>query len=228
MGQVGTYYRPPSAPDADLDLLLDTLSNTYPSLLFNLVLLGDFNVNVGSESPSLQMLNAISNSFSLNQVVDQPTHFSHSGSSSIIDLVFLSSSLTSFSFDVLPPVSSLDHCSILLSLPLKCPSFPLPSPPCSVWLYNQANFDLVNDLLESISWDDLPNNDVDSSWLIFKELFVRIMHKSIPSKLVYSSPSPSSPWINHSLLSKIKQRNRLFQMAKSSDSSASWAAYLTN
>ena len=120
---VPIIYKPPSAPAADLDLLLDTLSNTHPSLLLNLVLLGDFNVNVASESPSLQMLNDISNSFSLNQVVDQLTHFSHSDSSSIIDLVFLPSSLTSFSYDVLPPVSSSNNCSI--SSPLSAPQLSL-------------------------------------------------------------------------------------------------------
>ena len=47
------------------------------------------------------------------------------------------------------------------------------------------------------------------AWLIFKELYLRIMHKTIPRRLVYPNPRGLSPWITHTYLTKIKQRNVL-------------------
>ena len=111
---VGTYYRPPSSPH-DLNNLLDVLSSFNPSIFLNFILFGDFNVNYNCTSPLKLIIDAISSSFNLQQIVNDPTHFSYSGIPSTIDLVFIPSTIEISSCEVLPPVSNSDHNSILVA-----------------------------------------------------------------------------------------------------------------
>ena len=91
---IGNFYRLPNCP-CDLDILLDFLSNLPPQQLLNLALLSDFNINYLQESPPTQKLNLFANSFNLSQLVKETTHVSCSDSSSLIDLIFVPSNLTS-------------------------------------------------------------------------------------------------------------------------------------
>ena len=204
---IGTFYRPPSSLH-DLSVLSSTLQNLRHSVLSNLILVGDFNVHYSPSSSSslYRDLKSIAVSYSLSQVITDPTHFSHSGSPSIIDLVFLPSTFSS-NYAILPPVSSSDHNSILLSV--SPPSFFHRSPKPTrrrVWPYSQADLSKINNLLSSTSWD--LSSDIDTSWLSFKSHFLKIMHTSIPSKLLPDSPLP--PWINRSLAVKMRTCQRLY------------------
>ena len=99
--------------------------------------------------------------------------------------------------------------------------------PHKVWLYNQADFVRANSLLFSIDWlQVLPSSDPNASWIIFKELFLRIMDCTIPSKLTFPSNKSSLPWINHSYLKRVKIRNSLFIFAKKVGSPRLWAEYI--
>ena len=172
-----TFYRPPSCPD-DLCSLHSVLTSLAHSYSHNLILLGDFNVNYLSPSPLLNQLHVISDLFSLDQIVAQPTHFSPSGTPSPIDLVFVPSSFSSYSCNVLPPISNSDHYSILFSLPLPATSSPAPSSPSTshrVWLYHRADTLTMNELLSSIPWTSiLSTTDVNHSWQVLNILFLRL------------------------------------------------------
>ena len=200
---VATFYRPPSSTDT-LTTLQNVLESLPHSVLLKLILDGDFNVDYTSPSPSLDQINSISDLFSLTQIVTYPTHYSLSGSPSIIDLVFVPSSSVSSSCSVLPPLSNSDHNSILFSLPLY--SSTLPSPPTSsrcVWLYTTADFVLAIKFLSLIPWSSiLSSSDVNSAWLAFQYTFLQIMHLTVPSKLVRAPSYP--PWLNRSLKSCVK------------------------
>ena len=109
--------------------------------------------------------------------------------------------------------------SIFFSLPLSVSS-PFSSPSSSssrrIWLYNQADILLIITFLSSIPWTSiLSSSDVDHSWLVFKHTFLKIMHLTIPSKIV--SPPPHPPCISRSLLSSFKRRNFLYKRAKSTN-----------
>ena len=214
---IGTFYRPPSSTMA-ISSLLSLLSNLSSSILSNLILVGDFNVNYvsSSSSPFFLELKSFADSYSLSQVISDPTHFSHAGTPSIIDLAFIPSTFTS-NYLILPPLSSSDHNAILLSVFLPF-SFFRPYKPSRrrIWLYNKADINAINTFLSSIPWNSVLTSDLDLSWLTFKSLFLQVMKICIPSKLLPHSPLP--PWINRSLLSKIRLRQCLFLKAKSSSS----------
>ena len=77
-----------------------TLTFIFLSIIYlsmqNLILEGDFNVNYSLLSSLLEKTNSYSDLhlFPLNQLVPSPTHFSHTGVSSIIDLCSSQASAT--------------------------------------------------------------------------------------------------------------------------------------
>ena len=159
---IGTFYRLPSSP-ASLSSLSSLLSNLRPS---NLILVGNFNIHFSpsSSSPLFLQLQSLADSYPLYQVISDPTHISHSGTPSTIDLAFIPSIYQS-NHVILPPVSTFDHNSILLSVYLPPSSF-LPHVKSSshrIWLYSQADISKIIDLLSSTPWDTLLSSDIDSS-----------------------------------------------------------------
>ena len=107
----------------------DELTSLNPSILSNLIFLGDFNINFFSTSSSKTKLDVISDTFDLKQIINAPTHFSHTDTPSIIDLVFLPSNINAPSCSILSPISFSDDFSILLSLPTDYVNSPSPFPP---------------------------------------------------------------------------------------------------
>ena len=208
--------------DTALSSFISLISSLPSSTISNLLIVGDFNINFSkassSESPLLSDLKSFAASYSLSQIISNPTHFSPSGSPSTIDLAFVPSSFSS-SHTILSPVSSSDHLSILLStsLPSSCHKAPPFRYKRKVWIYKKANIDLMNTLLSEVSWTSLlSSSDIDECWSAFKSKFLDIMSLCIPTKLI--SPSPLPPWLPKSLLPKIRRRQALFRHSKSSPS----------
>ena len=107
---IALFYRPPGSPFVIFDTLLSTLCNHVDSYsLSNFILLGDFNVNyLETSHPLFSKLLLLSNSLSLTQCVTFPTHTTPT-SSSLIDLVFLSSPNSLLFCESIPPLSNSDH-----------------------------------------------------------------------------------------------------------------------
>ena len=59
------------------------------------------------------------NSFDLTQVVSSPTHVSHNGKETLIDLALISSSSKLKECSIIPPLSNSDHDGIHLALRLQ-------------------------------------------------------------------------------------------------------------
>ena len=121
----------PSLKSQYLSLLINVLSPLGPSFTSKLLLVGDFNVNVSAypSPPLMSHITTITSLFSLQQLIQSPTHFSPSGSPSTIDLIFVPLSFCSV-VTLLPPVGTSDHhaISLILSPP---PPFHLHSQPSS-------------------------------------------------------------------------------------------------
>ena len=125
-------------------------------------------------SASSCQLTALSDLFSLNQLVSSPTHTSHTGSTSIIDVVFVPSYVHDSSL-VLPSVSFSHHNSILMEISLPSPNLSRKCTKQIIWLYHLAGFDKAVHLLSSIQWDQL-SSDLDFSWKVFKDRFSTVIN----------------------------------------------------
>jgi len=108
---IGLFYRPPNSSAITLDNLYSTLCNLEICLFSHFILIGDFNVDftVSSNHYLSSKLHSIASSFVLSQVVTQPTHFSHDGTPSLIDLVFVPSPSSVTSCEIVAPLSNSDH-----------------------------------------------------------------------------------------------------------------------
>lgn len=213
---MSSFYRPPTLATAVSDLI-NTFSSLGPGFTSKSILVGDFNINVGnSQAPLLNQVSSLSSIFSLSQIVTQPTHYSHSGSPSIIDLVFVPRSAHG-SATVTPPLGSSDHCTIISSL-----SFSFKPPPShhqshrKVWLYHKADFNTINDSLNAIDWSSTLPQDLDIACSKFTSIFLQIINEHVPSKFVSHQPLP--PWLSRPLLHKIRHRRKLFHRAAVSNS----------
>ena len=99
--------------------------------------------------------------------MSEPTHFSPNGHSSIIDLVFLSNPHQLIHCHILPPLANSDHVCIDVLLSAKRNNYALQNQPKisrKVWLYDRADFELANIMLDGC--EDLLNldNDIETAW----------------------------------------------------------------
>ena len=117
----GTFYGQPSSPSSSFDVLFDVLCSLNVTCFSNFILLGDFNVDVMSHSPLCNHLDNILQSFSLSQVVTEPTHIKHNhyGNSSLIDLVLMLAPETLSNCTTVPPLANSDHLGILIDIHCK-------------------------------------------------------------------------------------------------------------
>ena len=115
------FYRPPNSGHIPLDKLFTTLCNIFVTLSMNLYLLGDFNVDFFvPTTPLYHKLLSIVSSFNLTQVVSEPTRVS-SCSSTLIDLIFVSSITFVQSCTTIPPLGNADHYGLLLIFSITAP-----------------------------------------------------------------------------------------------------------
>ena len=80
----------------------------------------------------------------------------------------------------IPQLSNSDHLGLKLTMKHRYASS-VPTPHRTVWRYNLANFELANDLLCDVDFDEiLDSNDMQKSWTQFKVVLLDIMEPCIP------------------------------------------------
>ena len=128
-------------PSSIFDTLCKTLLSVPHSYFPNFVILGDFNVNFDVSHHFYTHLSDFMTSFSLSQVVTSPTHFSHCGHPSLIDLVFVSN-LSHFSTcSIISQLANSDHLGLCVTM--KCQHI---TPPVVV-KFGGANMLILRELM---------------------------------------------------------------------------------
>ena len=176
--------------------------------------MGDFNVDFCNRHHFLYAkLSNILCSFSLTQVVAQPTHASPSGRDTLIDLALLSNPSQLMSCDVIPPLGSSDHSGISLHLKWSAGSIPGRTSKRVIWRYAHADFQKACRLINETNWDWLYDlSDVDVVGDEWEKLFMAIMDQCIPKA---SLPSRRNlPWMTTNIRSFMRKRNMSYRKAK--------------
>ena len=179
---IGVFYRPCS-PVCVLDSLFDVLCAQDITIISNLILLGDFNINYLSPTMFLyHHLQCILDCFSLKQVVSEATHYSPNGQQSLIDLVLMSFPERLISCDVIPQLGNSDHLGIQVHFLGKSKAVRVQNNPRrQVWHYNRADFNLAIYLLSDRNLDALIEpSDFNISWTKWKYSFLEVMDICIP------------------------------------------------
>ena len=83
----GVFYRPPNSDSAYNSLIEDSIGLAMDSNITDVIITGDFNLNVMKES-QFRKVESLCNEFNMTQCIDEPTHFTEN-SISTIDLLFV-------------------------------------------------------------------------------------------------------------------------------------------
>ena len=216
----GLYYRPPSSDSSNLDELESTLEELPAPRLRNLLITGDFNIDLIS-SPYHPQLSSIQYKFGLKQAVTSPTRESAT-STTLIDHIYVSEHLTNTSCSVQPPVPGSDHNSVLLRLK-KTTIPPSKSHRRKIWLYKKADFDEANATLQCLSADSFPSEDVNILWSQWLDFFMNTMTQAIPSQVI--KHRHSLPFLTKDLKKAVKRKLKLFKQAKLLKTKQTWSKY---
>ena len=148
---LGVFYRPPSSPVSIFDTLPDVLSCLDYNFPTNFILLGDFNVDFLKPSSHLYShLCNIMYSFSLSQVVMEPTHLIPNGQSSLIDLVFMSSPQVLTECCMIPQLDNSDHLGLHVILQEQSTVQHVRHTRRFIWRYSHADFEMACCILPCI------------------------------------------------------------------------------
>ena len=117
---IALFTDPPSSSPLILDSLCTYIEGLNVHQYSNYILLGDFNVNFLNpcNSSLFYKLKSLSNLFSVQQIVTEPTHIHYNGSVSLIDLIFVSNNVLTDFCNVISPLVTSDH-NILGCIPIS-------------------------------------------------------------------------------------------------------------
>ena len=152
------FYRPPSSLSSIFDTVTDALLTINQSCLTDLIIVGDFNVDFDPSHCLYPQLSQFMSNFSLSQIVKSPTHSSHAGHSSTIDLVLVSKPNNVKRCTVIPELANSDHLGLFVTMnQTQCVKANTITR--KVWHYLQADFDRASEIIDTIDGEAELNSD---------------------------------------------------------------------
>lgn len=215
-------YRPPDSGNNYFDLIENTLDNMSNSLVNDQIILGDFNCDMLASRSKMKHIASL---YNLHQLIDEPTHFTEH-SASIIDLIFVTKPEHVIYSGVSSPfINDLIryHCPTLAVL--KYRKVTQTSFKRHIWLYDKGDYLKFRNKLSQITWDEiLASNNVDECAIEFSKEIMQAAKETIPNKTVTIRPSEPQ-WLNGYVKRQIRQRKRLFKIAKRKNTDTSWQKF---
>ena len=81
--------------------------------------------------------------------------------------------------------------------------------------FGRTNFNLYKELLAKISWDTvLKDKDVEKSWLLFKDAFLRAQELPVPLNKKAGRGGTKLAWLRKDLLGKLKAKKGAYKLWK--------------
>ena len=223
---VGLFYRPPNNSDsAYLSNIEDSIGLAIDTGISDIIVTGDFNLNTTKPS-TLRKIESICSQFSLNQLIEEPTHFTEQ-SSSIIDLFFVTNNDNVVISGVGDPFLQQDiryHCPIYVILKFSKPrntSFER-----HIWYYDKGDYNALRNKARQTDWDSLHDNDINIYANNISNQIVDIAAVCIPNKTVRIKPS-EPPWITTYIKRYIRKRKRTYKKAERTNSHQDWQKFKT-
>ena len=222
---VGLFYRPPNSDSAYLSNIEDFIGLAIDTGISDIIVTGDFNLNTTKPS-TLRKIESICSQFSLNQLIEEPTHFTEQ-SSSIIDLFFVTNNDNVVISGVGDPFLQQDiryHCPIYIILKFSKPrntSFER-----HIWYYDKGDYNALRNKARQTDWNSLHDNDINTYANNISNQIVYIAAECIPNKTVRIKPS-EPPWITTYIKRYIRKRKRTYKKAKRTNSHQDWQKFKT-
>lgn len=206
---IGTAYRPPWL---NVDIFVDGLASSIESFTWcdNIILLGDFNVNLlNSTDLNTKKIADFLQCYRITQRVTCPTHFT-THSETLIDVVCTDIKGTTVTVDYIKDLSS--HAFILCQL--NIPKFkPIPSKITRRSLKDIDVDEFQKDLV-SMKWDYILSlKNVDEMVYFFNKFINYLFDIHAPLRVIYAKHE-QYPWITYNIRQLMKRRDEAHSRAR--------------
>lgn len=202
-------YRPPNSRVTSWNYIDSLLDNCIDTEL-NVILLGDFNIDLLKCSPDHPFSRTVEK-FGLFNVVDEPTRITAT-SSTLLDPIFINNLDILRNTTVLPDFCS-DHCPSVIEFNFR--SLREKSYTKTIWDFKNADYQSIRNQLDLFDWNnkisDINNTNIINE--IINEKITTCMINSIPQKTIRVRPK-DKPWMNNRIRLGIRQRNRIHKKQK--------------
>jgi len=213
-------YRPPDKKADFWNTFEDSLIESKSDKAKYMVVLGDLNADF--KTPNGRKLSDICARQNLSCLIKEPTRITKT-TATILDQIITNAPNFVGKVNIIPPVSTNDHCTVSAWLNFKVP--------CEqaydriIWQYKNANFDNYRLALEAADFDlCFETDDVDEVCKKWTETVINTARESIPNKVVKIRPN-DSPWYGPDLRALKRKVQRLFQRHKRTKIDAHYDKY---
>jgi len=212
-------YRPPNTPVAFWDELNISTERALECNL-NIVFLGDLNEdqlrNNNTKLKQFMTLNTLRN------VITDPTRVTNN-SSTLIDPIIISDNFNEIHSGVIdtPDYVSDHKATFLFSSLVYNHSKSIKR---KVWLYKQADFDKLNDLILKEDWQFIINEDTNTATELFTNKLLNLMQQCIPFKEITIRKN-DKPWYDSEIRKYSRKRDRQKTIALTINNEHQWVKY---
>ncbi len=161
--------------------------------------------------------------FGLTQVVSEPTRIRPDETSSMLDLIAISSLNLLQSCATAPPLFNSDHLGLLLHSQWRHYNPPVDNSPRALWMYKHADWTRARELIEVTDWNSLLTDDMNVPWANWKQHFMKLTKECMPHKSL--PPRRNLPWLSKNLIQQMRKRNMLYSRAKRSSKKSDFEKY---
>jgi hypothetical protein len=216
---IACVYRPPTnsvlnSQNNDI-ILLDTIASTLEKFP-NLIIVGDFNfpnINWSSKtsattSNTKQIFVDFLSENSFSQLVNEPTRYRTCQNSSLLDLILTMDENLVTSVKVSSPIGISDHSTIKFDLQLLL----YPDKKYKEYNYIKTDFENLNNELSLVDWNILKSLSTQEQWDKLLSIIRTYVHSN--SRLFSRRLNCNKPWIDDSLLNKVKYKKKLWKKYK--------------
>ena len=181
---------------------------------------GDFNGHStlwwrdGDTNSEGEKIEELFSSLNLTQLISEPTNFTPGKRPSCIDLIATDQPNLVLNSGTRPSLDprchhQIIHCKISYKIP--------PPPPYErkIWYYDRANVDALKRSMNNFPWLQQLSLNTNPNWQvkIFHEVLLNVMSNFVPNEIKKITPR-DPPWINKSLKTLLRKKNRLFEHYK--------------
>ena len=217
---LSTIYRPPNTWYHFWDLFQESIDLAREADIPYMVITGDLNADPAT--PSGIRLHEFLLANSLVSHIDEPTRVT-STQASILDQFV--SNVPDFikGVTVEAPVSTNDHCTIGLHLLFRIRK--QKAYPRILWDFKHTNWDNFRLALDNADlMNCITSNDVNVCCEQLTDRILSVAKDTIPNKSVIIRPN-DKPWYSEDLRRQRREKDRLYQSAKTRNSENSWTAF---
>lgn len=217
-GSLMLVYHSPSGSDASfLDFLEEMCNNDL--LNGNVIIMGDFNIDMKIKNYCQNKLMRIMNSVGLKQLVNEPTRIVNI-SETIIDLVFTNEELE---VTVLHEPKITDHSIIMLYWDVRVKEAENRTIVCRD--YKRMNVEKFMEMIDS-SVNVIEDNNVDVLANLTVNAIIKCLDEVAPrKKITLQNKRQGKQWFTDEIRQIVKQRDETYKLARTSKSENAWELY---